>query len=349
MKLIKRVFFLFSLIILILSGCGNTDSLEIDEEINEEIEKNNDTLNESIEKEQQPNSNASYLDQEVPGNTPILFAPGIVSTQHFEHSSITISPDGNEIYWTRIEMPLSPDNPHKIMFSRRIDGVWSDPEEASFSGIYSNDGPVFSPDGSKIYFHIKEVLENGEKNFDIVYCERENDEWSEIKRLSSEINTLYTEGSVSFTSSGEMFFSRYLEEDDAYLFYKSKYDNEVFSSTELVFEDNININVNPYVNRAGDILLFGSVNRPDGTGQNNSDLYVSFLLNDGSWSEPVNLGETINTTSNERFPSLSNDGKYLFFVSNRSLPENIASELPQNGLGDVYWVSADVIYDLKPN
>lgn len=343
MRLIKSVFLLFTLIILILSGCGDTDSLEMDKEIND------DTANESIE-EQQPTINVSYFDQEVPGNTPILFAPGIVSTQHFEHSSITISPDGNEIYWTRIEMPLSPDNPHKIMFSKRIDGMWSVPEEASFSGLYSNDCPVFSPDGSRIYFYIKEELENGERNFNIVYCERENDEWGEIKRLSSEINTSSEEGSVSFTDSGEMFFSRYKEEENAYLLYKSKLQNEIFGTPELVFEEKTHINVNPFINGAGDILLFGSVNRPNGTGQNNSDLYVSFLLDDGSWSEPVNLGETINTTSNERFPSLSNNGKYLFFVSNRSLPENTASEeLPQNGLGDVYWVSADVIYDLKPN
>ena len=37
-----------------------------------------------------------YLGQKPPGNTPELFAPGIVSTRHYENS-ITLSPDGNEI------------------------------------------------------------------------------------------------------------------------------------------------------------------------------------------------------------------------------------------------------------
>ena len=36
------------------------------------------------------------------------------------------------------------------------------------------------------------------------------------------------------------------------------------------------------------------------------------------WSEPSNLGETINTTANEQGPSLSNDGLSLYFGSDRA-------------------------------
>ena len=39
-----------------------------------------------------------YLDQTLPGNTPELFAPGIVSTEHHE-GSLVVHPDGNEIYF----------------------------------------------------------------------------------------------------------------------------------------------------------------------------------------------------------------------------------------------------------
>ncbi len=45
------------------------------------------------------------------------------------------------------------------------------------------------------------------------------------------------------------------------------------------------------------------------------DIYVS-LLQAGKWSEPKNLGRKINTTFQEFSPSLSADGKYLFFSSN---------------------------------
>jgi OOP family OmpA-OmpF porin len=47
------------------------------------------------------------------------------------------------------------------------------------------------------------------------------------------------------------------------------------------------------------------------------DLYVTVSEN-GNWSEPLNLGSVINTKSQELCPSLSDDGKTLYFSSNRS-------------------------------
>lgn len=46
------------------------------------------------------------------------------------------------------------------------------------------------------------------------------------------------------------------------------------------------------------------------------DLYVSFLRDNGSWSEPANLGSTINTKLQETTPRLSDDNVTLFFSSN---------------------------------
>jgi len=41
-----------------------------------------------------------YLGQGLPGETPELFAPGIINTDDQNHSCATISPNGNEdIYW----------------------------------------------------------------------------------------------------------------------------------------------------------------------------------------------------------------------------------------------------------
>jgi outer membrane protein OmpA-like peptidoglycan-associated protein len=53
-------------------------------------------------------------------------------------------------------------------------------------------------------------------------------------------------------------------------------------------------------------------------GSENNDLYVSFLLPDGSWSEPKNLGKTINLKKyNEMTPYLAADGETLYFSSDR--------------------------------
>ena len=43
-----------------------------------------------------------YLGMKPPGKVPELFAPGIVSTLFHEHSFLSFSPDGSEIYWTTI-------------------------------------------------------------------------------------------------------------------------------------------------------------------------------------------------------------------------------------------------------
>ncbi|MDB5272888.1 MAG: putative outer membrane protein precursor, OmpA family [Chitinophagaceae bacterium] len=53
--------------------------------------------------------------------------------------------------------------------------------------------------------------------------------------------------------------------------------------------------------------------RPETMGYN--DLYVSFLNSNGKWSEPLNLGSTINTYFNEAAPFLAADNKTLYFSS----------------------------------
>jgi len=49
------------------------------------------------------------------------------------------------------------------------------------------------------------------------------------------------------------------------------------------------------------------------------------------------MGSLINTDMLERFPSISPDGKYLFFTRNKG-----------SEISDFYWVSAKIIEELKP-
>lgn len=56
-------------------------------------------------------------------------------------------------------------------------------------------------------------------------------------------------------------------------------------------------------------------------------LYISYRNQDGSWTQARNLGKPINSRQDENFPSISNDGRHLFYVKN----------------GTVYWVGASII------
>ena len=64
----------------------------------------------------------------------------------------------------------------------------------------------------------------------------------------------------------------------------------------------------PFISKDGRSLYFSS-DMPGGFG--GMDLYVSYY-GGGIWSEPVNLGEEINTEGNEISPVLNNDGSLYF-------------------------------------
>lgn len=69
----------------------------------------------------------------------------------------------------------------------------------------------------------------------------------------------------------------------------------------------------PSLSRDGRLLFFAS-NREGGVG--NDDIYVAGRTSDGGWSKPVNLGPTVNTTGNDRYPFWAADNKTLYFTSN---------------------------------
>jgi len=64
----------------------------------------------------------------------------------------------------------------------------------------------------------------------------------------------------------------------------------------------------------GKTLYFTACNRRDGKGM--CDLYQS-TWKDGNWSVPRNLGAPVNSRYSEKHPSISADGRRLYFTSNR--------------------------------
>ncbi len=73
---------------------------------------------------------------------------------------------------------------------------------------------------------------------------------------------------------------------------------------------------------------------PGNLGQ--GDLYVSFRRPDGAWTDLRNLGPAVNTPGYDFAPSLSPDGRFLFFTRDRG-----------DSQGDVYWIPASVIQKLR--
>ena len=62
------------------------------------------------------------------------------------------------------------------------------------------------------------------------------------------------------------------------------------------------------------------------------NLFVCFRMEDGTWSEAYDLGSKLNLPVGKMLATISQDNKYLFFCNR----------------GDIYWVDAKIIEELRP-
>jgi hypothetical protein len=278
----------------------------------------------------------NYLGQTSPGEIPVVFARGIVSTDHLEHSAPAFSPDGNEVFWSLWRRP-DKGEPQVIMTMRREGGTWSAPAVAPFSGKFVDGGPVFSADGQRIYFYSTRPTAAGTTSDDIWFVVRQGTGWCEPRclELVARFPELKSVFQPSITRNGTLYFiSRQKDTTlDEFLIWRAEYINGEYHKPELL-PPSINapdayVNWTPFIAPDESYLIFSSGRRDNHGG---GDLYVSFRNADGSWTDPISLGEAVNTDKQERFPAISPDGQYLFFT--RPTPGHSH---------DVFWVSTKVI------
>ncbi len=302
-----------------------------------------------------PRLTGDYLGQAPPGATAALFAPGIVSTGLAERD-VAMTPDGSELYFTVVFGGRG-----TIVAMRRVDGAWTTPEVASFSGTWNDIEPAISPDGQRFFFVSARPRTAGATepgNTDVWVMERTGTGWSEPANLGGPVNSTDNEYFPSLTRDGTMYFTRRSGGGEA--LYRSSLAGGRYQEPERLPEQ---INTTPqqfnsFVAPDESYLIFGSVPREGGLG--GVDYLVSFRKEDGTWTDAVNMGPAVNSPAGEWSASLSPDGRYLFFQSTRNtVPARSASPLryadlermqgePGNGQSDIYWIDAGFIESLRP-
>jgi outer membrane protein OmpA-like peptidoglycan-associated protein len=136
--------------------------------------------------------------------------------------------------------------------------------------------------------------------------------------FSRMINTNNSEGQVTFSPDEHtMYFTRSNKQNSLiYKLYKATLEegsNGNWKDEQLLNINKGNVSIeNPFVNPAGDKLYFSS--NMAGT-HGGFDIFVSDINLDGTLSVPKNLGSNINTNEDEKYPSLSKDGRFLYFSS----------------------------------
>ena len=291
---------------------------------------------------------ALYLRQELPGMVPEIFSPGALSSEHQEHSSLAFSPDGKELWWSRWRLPHDHDNyPQVIMFIKYKNGNWSQPRVAPFSGKYRDGGPAFSPDGNRIYFYSRRPLDQESETMhdnDIWYVERIHEGWSQPVNLGPIVNSSFVDATPSLATNGNLYFtSDRIQYDDP------TGNNDIFVSKfvdgDYAEPKGLGPSINtpyardsyPFIAPDESYIVFSRDSRRfDAEGNvtgGNRKLMISFKNMDGEWLEAVEMGPHFYKT---RFPSVSPDGKYLFFT-----------KFTEGGHEDFYWVDAKIIDKLK--
>ncbi len=132
--------------------------------------------------------------------------------------------------------------------------------------------------------------------------------------LSSIINTPYPEYLPSITAEGNtlVFTRRVRGQED--VFFSKKEQNEWQMPLPLEGINTPDNEGSQYISADGSLLVF--VKCSDRSGYGSCDLYFSEKKGD-SWTKPQNMGQPINTRAWESQPSLSADGRTLYFASSR--------------------------------
>lgn len=139
------------------------------------------------------------------------------------------------------------------------------------------------------------------------------------KRLPDAINTTSDEYWPSLSIDQKQLVITRLVKKQGYLpqedFYLSEFVDGEWQQAIPISEINTSENEGAQsLSANGKILFFTACNRPGGMGS--CDIYYSLYL-DGVWTRPFNAGKPLNTTDWEAQPSISSDGRYLYFSSNR--------------------------------
>lgn len=259
-------------------------------------------------------NSCDYFGLTKPSSTPRDFNPDLLDLNRSFKFNVDIK-RCDQIYFTTI------DSEENIYFSKKRNGKWSTPKIASFSDPkYGDADPFLTKDGSTMYFISKRPTNSVDKKLDwnIWYADSINGTWTNPKPLPSPINSdTSDEYFFSISNKGNVFFSSNRKGGkgsfDIYTasilgknqFSKPRNVGRPISTGKYEFD--------PYISPDEKLIIF-SINE-----KGNSSLYFSYKGQNNYWTTPQNLGTEINITNQDFAPSLSADGKFLFYSNNGKL------------------------------
>ncbi|MBR9998765.1 MAG: OmpA family protein [Cyclobacteriaceae bacterium] len=191
---------------------------------------------------------------------------------------------------------------------------------------YKETRPLLSPDGQTLYFSRRNHPENTGGTADpedIWYSEYDHlvKDWNEAQNIGRPLNNAGANYISSISPDGNamtvILGNQYQKND------RMKPGVSMSTRTSEGWSNPVPLDIiNPFIeNNDGDYflaqnrkMLIFAIERFDSFG--GKDIYISFQMANGRWTEPLNLGNDINTAGMENAPFLAADDETLYFSSN---------------------------------
>lgn len=282
--------------------------------------------------QQFPKIEGAYLGQEPPSRRPRLFAPDVVSFREEDgnHSALTISSDGKEIYWGGRSYSLDSEGLPKygIWTTRLQDGCWTKPE-LLFGDETHDDVPFISPDNKRMFFTSVRPLETtSSKKENIWFVDRTATGWSKPQPVGSAVNAMKLHWQVSVSDSGKLYFGGMGKDGhgSSDIYYSRYVDGEYTEPVNMGSVINSEASEScPFIAPDESFIIYSRF------GDGEFGFRISFRDEDGQWQSPKRLPEYLGPIC----PIISPDGKYMFYCGE------------MYGNEGIYWLDASFIEELR--
>jgi WD40-like Beta Propeller Repeat len=286
-----------------------------------------------------------YFGQASPGDEPQLFLPGLVTTCGLD-IDIAFLDEGRACVFSN--------STDRIFYTYEKDGRWTTPVEAPFPDDSGKTQYSAEPGGVSLFFQSdrKTSATDDREDLNTWSVDWTGEGWTEPRCLPPPANTPeHHEICPAVASNGDLFFFSGWRKDDPLgdLYRVPANAGPDERAEKLPFPINTAFHeLDPVVSPDGRFLIFYS-NRPGGYGF--GDLYVTFAREDGTWTNPRNLGERINSFG-PNAACITPGGKYFFFASSQStsVPKGDpvhSALIDRVGDIDLYWVETGFIRNIE--
>lgn len=236
-----------------------------------------------------------------PGAKPVLFAPGVISTD--EEFAPSFTPDGNTVYFSGASS--------KIYFSKLVNGKWGKPVVAAFSGRWGDMDPFISPDGKRLFFSSYRPLDGAnqpQKNAHIWYVDHlSGDNWAAPHHLDAPVNLAGIDNyAPSVSRAGTLcFFSPRRDVNYKRKSYTAQWLGDHYDEPKpILLRDTVK---DTFIAPDEHYLLFAC----------GHDIYISYR-NGRGWAAAEKLGAQVNSGQANYCPYVSPDGKMLYYAADQA-------------------------------